>query len=101
MILADTAGIRKAKNKVEKEGIKRAITKAKEADLTLVMMDASKKTINNDVKKLINKDCIIVFNKSDLSKKTPKNEFDKNSQILISVKNNKNIDTLIKIIKRS
>ena len=68
VILADTAGIRKAKNKVEKEGIKRAIKKAKEADLTLVMIDVSKKTINSDVKKLINKDCILVFNKSDLSK---------------------------------
>ena len=62
VILADTAGIRKAKNKVEKEGIKRAIKKAKEADLTLVMIDVSKKTINKDVKKLINKDCILVFN---------------------------------------
>ena len=99
VILADTAGIRKAKNKVEKEGIKRAIKKAKEADLTLVMIDVSKKTINNDVKKLINKDCILVFNKSDLSKKTPKNEFKKNDQILISVKNSKNIDRLIKTIK--
>ena len=91
VILADTAGIRKVKNKVEKEGIKRAIKKAKDADLTLVMIDASKKTIN--------KDCILVFNKSDLSKKTPKNEFQKNDQILISVKNNKNIDRLIKTIK--
>ena len=61
-------GIRKAKNKVEKEGIKRAIKKAKDADLTLVIIDVSKKTINKDVKKLIN-DCILVFNKSDLSKK--------------------------------
>ena len=99
VILADTAGIRKAKNKVEKEGIKRAIKKAKEADLTLVMIDVSKKTINKDVKKLINKDCILVFNKSDLSKKTPKNDFKKNDQILISVKNSKNIDRLIKTIK--
>ena len=97
--MADTAGIRKAKNKVEKEGIKRAIKKAKEADLTLVMIDVSKKTINKDVKKLINKDCILVFNKSDLSKKTPKNDFKKNDQILISVKYSKNIDRLIKTIK--
>jgi len=99
VILADTAGIRKAKNKVEKEGIKRAIKKAKEADLTLVMIDVSKKTINSDVKKLINQDCILVFNKSDLTKKIPKNDFKKNDQILISVKNNKNIDNLIKTIK--
>ena len=98
-ILADTAGIRKVKNKVEKEGIKRAIKKAKDSDLTLVMIDASKKTINKDLKKLINKDCIMVFNKSDLSKKPLKNEFQENDQILISVKNNKNIDSLIKIIK--
>ena len=49
VILADTAGIRKAKNKVEKEGIKRAIKKAKEADLTLVMIDVSKKSIYKDV----------------------------------------------------
>ena len=99
VILADTAGIRKVKNKIEKEGIKRAIKKAKDADLTLVMVDVSKKKINEDLKKLINKDCILVFNKSDLSKKTPKNEFQKNDQILISVKNNKNIDSLIKTIK--
>ena len=97
--MADTAGIRKAKNKVKKEGIKRAIKKAKDADLTLVIIDVSKKTINKDVKKLINKDCILVFNKSDLSKKTPKNEYKKNDQILISVKNSKNIDRLIKTIK--
>ena len=99
VILADTAGIRNVKNKVEKEGIKRAIKKAKDADLTLVMVDASKKTINKDLKKLINEDCILVFNKSDLSKKPPKNEFKKNNQILISVKKNKNIDSLIKTIK--
>ena len=99
VILADTAGIRKAKNKVEKEGIKRAIKKAKEADLTLVIIDVSKKIINKDVKNLINENCILVFNKSDLSKETPKNEFKKNDQILISVINNENIDSLIKLIK--
>ena len=99
VILADTAGIRKVKNKAEKEGIKRAIKKAKDADLILVIFDVSKKTISKDLKKLINEDCILVFNKSDLSKKTPKNEFKQNDQILISAKNNKNIDKLIKIIK--
>ncbi len=99
VILADTAGIRKVKNKIEKEGIKRAIKKAEDSDLTLIMLDTSKKTINKDIKKLVNKDCILVFNKSDLSKQIPKNEFDKNDQVLISVKKNKNIDELIKAIK--
>jgi len=99
VILADTAGIRKVKNKVEKEGIQRAIKKAKNADLTLVMIDNSLKKIDKDLKKLINENCILVFNKSDLNKKIPKNEFIKNDQILISAKNNQNIDKLIKAIK--
>ena len=33
------------------------------------MIDVSKNKINKDLKKLINEDCILVFNKSDLSKK--------------------------------
>ena len=99
VILADTAGIRKVKNKVEKEGIQRAIKKAKNADLTLVMIDNSLKQIDKGLKKLINENCILVFNKSDLNKKIPKNEFIKNDQILISAKDNQNIDKLVKIIK--
>jgi tRNA modification GTPase len=99
VILADTAGIRKVKNKVEKEGIQRAIKKAKNADLTLVMIDNSLKQIDKDLKKLINENCILVFNKSDLNKKIPKNEFIKNDQILISAKDNQNIDKLVKTIK--
>ena len=99
VILADTAGIRKVKNKVEKEGIQKAIKKAKNADLTLVMFDLTKKRVNKDLKKLVKENCILVFNKSDLNKKIPKNAFKKNDQIGISVKKNKNIDKLINIIK--
>ena len=63
------------------------------------MADASKKTISKNLKKLVNENCILVFNKSDLSKKVPKNEFTKNDQMLISVKDNQNIDKLVKTIK--
>jgi tRNA modification GTPase len=57
------------------------------------------KQIDKGLKKLINENCILVFNKSDLNKKIPKNEFTKNDQILISVKDNQNIDKLVKTIK--
>ena len=63
VILADTAGIRKVKNKLKKKVSKGAIKKAKEADLTLVMIDVSKNKINKELKKLINEDCILVLNK--------------------------------------
>ena len=39
VILADTAGIRDAKNEVEKKGITLALGKSKEADLNIVVID--------------------------------------------------------------
>tara|TARA_B100001778_G_C18601608_1_gene637506 strand:+ start:1618 stop:2949 length:1332 start_codon:yes stop_codon:yes gene_type:complete len=99
VILADTAGIRKSNNRVEKEGIKRAIKTAKSADLILIILDATKKKINKDIKKLINKDCIVVLNKTDLLKKKNTSNSTKESKISISVKKNKNIDRLTKEIK--
>ena len=43
VILADTAGIREAKNEVEKKGISLALGKSKEADLNIIVIDNSSK----------------------------------------------------------
>ena len=96
VILADTAGIRKSKNEVEKKGILLAINKSKEADLNIILIDNTKKKINEKVYNLINENSIVVLNKSDINNKKNHNLKD---AILISVKNNKNIDLLIKKIK--
>ena len=45
VILADTAGISEAKNEVEKKGISLALGKSKEADLNIVVIDNSSKSI--------------------------------------------------------
>ena len=66
VILADTAGIRDAKNEVEKKGISLALGKSKEADLNIVVIDNSSKSVNNEIKKMINKDTIVLLNKSDV-----------------------------------
>ncbi len=97
VILADTAGIRDAKNEVEKKGISLALGKSKEADLNIVVIDNSSKSINNEIKKMINKDTIVLLNKSDLQNKQ-NHKFDADT-VLASVKENKNIDSLIKKIK--
>ena len=97
VILADTAGIREAKNEVEKKGISLALGKSKEADLNIIMIDNSSKVINNKIMELINKDSIVLLNKSDI-KENQNHKFDVDT-ILVSVKNNKNIDILIKKIK--
>jgi len=97
VILADTAGIRDAKNDVEKKGISLALDKSKEADLNIVVIDNSSKNINNEIKKMINKDTIVLLNKSDVQDKQ-NHKFDADA-VLASVKENKNIDSLIKKIK--
>ena len=97
VILADTAGIRDAKNEVEKKGISLALGKSKEADLNIVVIDNSSKTINNEIKKMINKDTIVLLNKSDVQDKQ-NYKFDVDT-VLASVKENKNVDSLIKKIK--
>jgi tRNA modification GTPase len=51
VILADTAGIREAKNEVEKKGISLALGKSKEADLNIIVIDNSSKVINTKIKR--------------------------------------------------
>ena len=97
VILADTAGIREAKNEVEKKGISLALGKSKEADLNIVVIDNSSKKINKEIQSMINKDTIILLNKSDVSDKQ-NHKFDVDT-VLASVKNNKNIDKLINLVK--
>jgi tRNA modification GTPase len=97
VILADTAGIRETKNEIEKKGISLALGKSKEADLNIVLIDNSSKTINNEIKKMINNDTIVLLNKSDIQDKQ-NHKFDAET-VLVSVKDNKNIDKAINIIK--
>jgi len=98
VILADTAGIRHSKNEVEKKGISLAINKSKEADLNLIMIDNSSKKIDAKIQNLINKNSIVILNKSDVDSKQNHN-FKEIETVLLSVKDNKNIDYLIKKIK--
>ena len=96
VILADTAGIREAKSEVEKKGIILALNRSKDADLNLIVIDNSSIQLDKNIQSLINENCIVVLNKSDINNKL-KHDF--KDAILVSVKENKNIDELIKKIK--
>jgi len=96
VIFADTAGIRDSNNEVEIKGISLAISKSNEADLNIIMIDNSSKQIEPKVRNLINKNSIVVLNKSDINSK-PNHNF--KESILLSVKKNKNIDQLINKLK--
>ena len=98
VILADTAGIRSSGNEIENKGISLAIDKSKQSDLCLVMIDNSSKNIDPKIINLIDDNCIVVLNKSDVDSKQNYN-FNETETIFISVKNNSNIIKLIAKIK--
>ena len=67
--IIDTAGIRKAKDEVEKIGISKAKKLAENADLVIAIFDNSKELNENDIEILDiinNKKSLIILNKTDL-----------------------------------
>tara|TARA_A100001015_G_C14991930_1_gene714358 strand:+ start:427 stop:1764 length:1338 start_codon:yes stop_codon:yes gene_type:complete len=65
VILTDTAGIRNAKNKIEKTGVELAINASKEANLDILILDGTEKKIPKNIQKLITEKTVIVLNKKD------------------------------------
>ncbi len=101
VIISDTAGIRESKDEIEKKGIKLSLNKAEEADLKLVVVDAKNFDFTEVLKDLLGKNAILVINKSDLLEKDIDSEIKKINHVLISIKENKNIDELISKIKNN
>lgn len=70
VIFIDTAGIRKAKNLIEKIGVKKSLNFIQEAEILLCVIDASKRLDNYDKEILTKIDLnktIVCFNKTDIS----------------------------------
>ncbi|MDC2969880.1 tRNA uridine-5-carboxymethylaminomethyl(34) synthesis GTPase MnmE [Candidatus Pelagibacter sp.] len=101
VIISDTAGIRESKDEIEKKGIKLSLKKAENADLKLVVVDAKSIDLSGFLNDLLKKDAILVINKSDLLKEKLNSEISKFNHVLISLKDNLNIDKLILKIKNN
>jgi len=99
VVVSDTAGIRKSQNEIEKRGIKLALDKAENADLKLIVIDANSLDFKGVLKELMDESAILVVNKSDLLIKDVNSEIKKLNHVLISVKDNLNVDGLISKIK--
>lgn len=88
--LIDTAGIRDSEDKIERIGIEKSKEALKEAELVIVVIDAS--NIDKEDEELLDltkdKKRIVVYNKSDLNKK---------GDISISAKNNDIVSLIDKI----
>jgi tRNA modification GTPase len=101
VIVSDTAGIRESKNEIEKKGIKLSLNRAEEADLKLVVVDAKNLDFTDVLKGLLDENAILVINKSDLLEGDVDPEIKKLDHVLISIKENLNIDELILKIKNN
>ncbi|MDA9697915.1 tRNA uridine-5-carboxymethylaminomethyl(34) synthesis GTPase MnmE [Candidatus Pelagibacter sp.] len=101
VIISDTAGIRDSKDEIEKKGIRLSLKKAENADLKLVVVDAKNIDLSGFLNDLLKKDAILVINKSDLLKEKLDPEISKFNHVLISLKDNLNIDKLILKIKNN
>ncbi|MDY4669057.1 MAG: tRNA uridine-5-carboxymethylaminomethyl(34) synthesis GTPase MnmE [Oliverpabstia sp.] len=103
--MMDTAGIRKTEDVVEKIGVERARTYAKEADLILYVVDSSTELDENDqeiLKLLEDKKAIVLLNKSDLKPVVTKEILSGKTGkpiISISAKEEKGVEELEKQIK--
>ena len=101
VIMSDTAGIRDAKDEIEKKGIKLALKKAEDADLNIVVIEPKNGYFTGVLRGLVNSDkTILVVNKSDLGTDKIENELERFNPIYISIKEEKNLDKLINSIKK-
>ena len=101
VIISDTAGIRNSKDEIEKKGIKLSLDKAENADLKLVVVDAKSIDLRGFLNDLLKNNAILVINKSDLLNEKLDSNVSRFDHVLISLKENFNIDKLILKIKSS
>lgn len=103
--LIDTAGIRKTEDYVEKIGVDKARTYAKEADLLIYVVDGSVLLDENDreiIELIKDRKAIVLLNKTDLKKLVNKEELEHltNKKVLeVSAKEEKGIELLEQKIK--
>lgn len=105
--LIDTAGIRDAKDEVEKIGIKKSKEIANDADLVIAIFDSSKELTKEDIEILNiikNKKSIVLLNKADLN--SVLNEKDKRFKeitgnvLKISALNGEGLEKLYSLISK-
>ena len=104
--VVDTAGIRETEDLVEKIGVEKSKKKINEADLIILMLDASRELDSEDkeiIQYMKDRRYLLLLNKTDLDKKLNINEIDQlNKDFIIEVSALKGmgIDKLKDAIKR-
>lgn len=108
--ITDTAGLHSSRDKVEQLGIDRTIEETKASDFVIILVEPEQQDQterflkdNNINKHLNNSNCLIVFTKSDVAKKTDivSDYFKQFKSINVSTKTGQGIDDLKKTLSNS
>ena len=101
VLISDTAGIRETNDPIEKKGVQIATDKAQNADLKIILLDAKNPHFKGFFDRLYDENSLIVINKSDLiSDEFDEKSIDSLEHILISVKEETNLNTFVELIKK-
>ena len=93
--LIDTAGLRETNEVIEKEGVRRSLKAAKEADLILLVLDSTRPVIPETV---CQKKTLVVWNKIDLKQTHPLPDSFKDA-LFVSAKTKEGLESLKTAIK--
>ena len=97
VILTDTAGLRESADDIEEEGVRRALARAADADLKLVVFDGAElPKLDPASLELIDSTALVVINKSDLNSAKPALD-----SISVSVKTGEGMNGLVKVMENS
>ena len=100
--MIDTAGIRKTEDIVEKIGVNKSLELIDKSDLILYVLNNNEEIKQEDlelIKKLENKNHIIIINKTDLENKLDTSLLDTKYILKMSIKENKGIEELKQMVK--
>ncbi len=99
VVMADTAGLREGGDGIEREGVRRARRRAREADLKLAVFDAASPAWrDSDTAALVDEDAIAVINKVDLGMPTGSLVIEGRTALPISVHRGDGIETMMEML---
>jgi tRNA modification GTPase len=102
VVIADTAGLRDTSEEVEKEGVRRARMRARDADFTLAVFDGSVwPAVDGMTMALLNDRAIAVVNKSDLRRLERPVEVGGFPALAVSALTGEGIDVMIGAVEQA
>lgn len=97
VVLADTAGLRETADRIESEGVRRALARAESADLKLLVIDAASwPTLPPATAALLDADTLLIANKTDAAPLPPGARYQGRPVLPLSVATGAGLDELLK-----